>query len=205
MTRHRSRSPSKPARHGKLRLIGGDFKRRQLPILDRPGLRPTPDRVRETLFNWIGPLSGTHVLDAFAGSGALGLEALSRGAASLTLIEKDRQAARQLEDNLTTLDVRARATLHRLDALTWLDSAKPTPYGLVFLDPPFGQGLADPICALLERGGWLTEQAMIYLEVEQALIPNVPAHWRLEKQTRAGETQARLYRRTPLAEGDTDA
>ena len=97
-----SRGQAKPP--GKLRIIGGDFRRRQLPVLDHPGLRPTPDRVRETLFNWLGQaLYGKQVLDLFAGTGALGIESLSRGAAEVTFVERDAQVASHIRENLTIL------------------------------------------------------------------------------------------------------
>ncbi|WP_108447365.1 16S rRNA (guanine(966)-N(2))-methyltransferase RsmD [Halomonas denitrificans] len=182
---------------GRLRLIGGDFRRRQLPVLDHPGLRPTPDRVRETLFNWLtAAVPGARVLDLFAGTGALGLEALSRGAREAVFVEADARVARQLADNLATLGASERATLHTTEAQAFLASPA-APFSLVFLDPPFHRGLAADCCAALEAGGWLAEEASIYLETESSLAPDVPASWQLHREVRAGDSTGRLYRRRP--------
>lgn len=199
MTRQRSsrsstsrRPAAKPP--GKLRIIGGDFRRRQLPVLDRPGLRPTPDRVRETLFNWLGQaLYGKAVLDLFAGTGALGIEALSRGAAQVTFVERDRQVAEHISRNLETLKA-DKGQVTAADAEGFL-AQRAAPYDVVFLDPPFHQGLAAECCRALETGGWLATDAMIYLETERGLTPEVPAHWALHRETHAGESTARLYQR----------
>ncbi|MGM1052526.1 MAG: 16S rRNA (guanine(966)-N(2))-methyltransferase RsmD [Pseudomonadota bacterium] len=179
---------------GRLRIIGGDYRRRLLPVLDSPGLRPTPDRVRETLFNWLtADLPGARVLDLFAGTGALGLEALSRGARQASFVERDPRVARQLEENLATLDATPRGRVITADAATFL-AGPPAPCSLVFLDPPFRQGLAEPCCAALEAG-WLTDKAFIYLECEAEREPAVPATWRLHREVRAGDSHGRLYRR----------
>ncbi|WNK20740.1 16S rRNA (guanine(966)-N(2))-methyltransferase RsmD [Halomonas piscis] len=203
MKRKRSSRPGRPnARHaaapqgGKLRVIGGEFRRRQLPVPDRPGLRPTPDRVRETLFNWLGQrLDGERVLDAFAGTGALGIEALSRGAAQVTFIEQDSRAATQLERNLATLKADGGRVLST-DARAFLEAGNAgEPFDLVLLDPPFHQGWVSACCADLERGGWLAAGARIYLEAEATLMPAVPGSWLLHRQADAGDTAARLYQR----------
>ncbi|WP_346795813.1 16S rRNA (guanine(966)-N(2))-methyltransferase RsmD [Halomonas sp. Bachu 37] len=187
-----SRSQPQARSGGKLRIIGGEFRRRLLPVLESPGLRPTPDRVRETLFNWLGPqLGGARALDLFAGTGALGIEALSRGAAEVQFVERDPQVAEQLRANLVSLALDQPVTAQ--DASAFLATSQ-QPFSLVFLDPPFHQGLAAPCCAALENG-WLTEQAYIYLETEASLSPQVPASWQLHRETRAGEGIARLYRR----------
>ncbi|WFM70898.1 16S rRNA (guanine(966)-N(2))-methyltransferase RsmD [Halomonas sp. CKK8] len=208
MTRRRpsSRKPRQPAKGpgrrtpGRLRLIGGDFRRRQLPVLDRPGLRPTPDRVRETLFNWLATaVPGARVLDLFAGTGALGLEALSRGARQVVFVERDAQVARQLDDNLRALEATERAQLVTADAQAFLAGA-PTPFSLVFLDPPFRQELAGTCCHALEAG-WLAEEALIYVETESSLPPEVPASWQLHREVRAGDSTGRLYRRHPPGTG----
>ena len=203
MTRQRSpRSSSRssashgaPSRQpGKLRIIGGDYRRRQLPVLDRPGLRPTPDRVRETLFNWLGQqLYGQRVLDLFAGTGALGIEALSRGAIYVDFVERDSTVAAHITQNLATLGA-TRGYVTPRDALLFLCQPA-SPYDLVFLDPPFHQALAAPCCNALEQAGWLSADAMIYLETERALTPSVPANWQLHRETQAGESTARLYQR----------
>ena len=205
MKRQRSpRSSSRPSTSrrgsakplGKLRIIGGDFRRRQLPVLDHPGLRPTPDRIRETLFNWLGQaLYGKQVLDLFAGTGALGIESLSRGAAQVTFVERDIHVAALIRENLTTLKT-TQGKVVTADAQTFVNTSG-QPMNVVFLDPPFHQGLAAPCCAALESGGWLASDAMIYLETEQSLTPAVPANWQLYRETRAGESIARLYQRLP--------
>ncbi|WP_404376680.1 16S rRNA (guanine(966)-N(2))-methyltransferase RsmD [Vreelandella aquamarina] len=188
------RGPSKPP--GKLRIIGGDFRRRQLPVLDHPGLRPTPDRVRETLFNWLGQaLYGKQVLDLFAGTGALGIESLSRGASQVIFVERDTHVAALIRDNLATLGA-SQGQVETADAQAFL-ARQGQPVDLVFLDPPFHQGLAAPCCTALEAGGWLASDAMIYLETEQSLTPTVPANWQLYRETQAGESIARLYQRVP--------
>lgn len=190
----RSLTQQKGKRPGKLRIIGGEFRRRQLPVLDIPGLRPTPDRVRETLFNWLGQqLDGQQVLDLFAGTGALGIEAVSRGAAWVDFVERDPQVSAQLTANLALLNITA-SGVHINDAQAYLNRPA-KPYTLVFLDPPFHQQLAAPCCSALESSGWLTAEAMIYLETETSLTPEVPANWQLQRETQAGESTARLYQR----------
>jgi 16S rRNA (guanine966-N2)-methyltransferase len=202
MTRRRSSPRSRPGARspqgsGRLRIIGGEFRRRLLPVLDSPGLRPTPDRVRETLFNWLAAVTpGARVLDLFTGTGALGLEALSRGAATALFVERDTRVARALADNLQTLGAAQRGRVQGGDALAFL-AAGPTadaPFSLVFLDPPFRQDLAEPCCERLEQG-WLTPDAWVYLETETALEVCVPANWSLHREVRAGDSTARLYRR----------
>ena len=190
------RGPAKPP--GKLRIIGGDFRRRQLPVLDHPGLRPTPDRVRETLFNWLGQhLFGKQVLDLFAGTGALGFEALSRGASNVTFVERDSRVAALISENIITLGA-SNGRVVSTDALAFLNQPCQQPADVVFLYPPFHQGLADPCCSALETGGWLADDAMIYLETEKSLSPNVPTNWQLYRETQAGESAARLYLRKPV-------
>ncbi|MGM0694259.1 MAG: 16S rRNA (guanine(966)-N(2))-methyltransferase RsmD [Pseudomonadota bacterium] len=207
--RHASpRKPRRPARTrgpaGRLRLIGGEYRRRQLPVLDRPGLRPTPDRVRETLFNWLaGVTPGARALDLFAGTGALGLEALSRGARNTLFVERDPTVAAQLADNLAALGAGERASLVTADARDFL-AGPPTPFSLVFLDPPFHQGLAGACCHALEAG-WLAEDALVYVETESALVPEVPASWRLHREVRAGDSTGRLYHRHPPRSPHGDA
>ncbi|MBS9403057.1 16S rRNA (guanine(966)-N(2))-methyltransferase RsmD [Halomonas sp. TRM85114] len=201
MTPRRSpsrRSRRSPGVNGTLRLIGGEYRRRRLPVLDSPGLRPTPDRVRETLFNWLATLTpGARVLDLFAGTGALGLEALSRGASEACFVECDPQVARQLADNLATLGAEPCGRVVTSDAVAFL-GREPSPHSLVFIDPPFHQGFAAACCAALEAG-WLGEDAFIYLETEAMLEPEVPAHWQLHREVRAGDSHGRLYRRQVVA------
>ena len=141
-----------------LRLIGGRFRGRRLPFPDQPGLRPTPDRVRETLFNWLAPvIVGARCLDAFAGSGALGFEAASRGAGEVVLIERSPLVARQLQVNAQTLGA-AEVRIQQADTLQWLAAAG-HPFDIVFLDPPFADDLLMPAIAHLAEHGWLAPGA----------------------------------------------
>lgn len=184
-----------------MRIIGGEYRRRLLPVLDSPGLRPTPDRVRETLFNWLAAATpGARVLDLFAGSGALGLEALSRGAAAARFVERDTRVAQALAENLQTLGAAERGRVQTGDVLAFLAAPDAdAPFNLVFLDPPFRQNLAEPCCEQLEQG-WLGDAAWIYLETESSLEVRVPANWTLHREVRAGDSTGRLYRRlTSLA------
>lgn len=188
-----------------LRIIGGQWRSRRLEFPDDlPGLRPTPDRVRETLFNWLTPvLPGARCLDLFAGSGALGMEALSRGAAETVFVEHHPRAVHALRDNLTRLHAQG-AKVERADALTWLRQPG-TPFEIVLLDPPFGEGLLEPACALLEQGGWLAADAWIYLEAEAAQpAPLLPAHWALHQDKTAGTVAYRLARRGCSASSDSE-
>lgn len=184
------------AASGKLRIIGGDYRRRQLTVLSRAGLRPTPARLRETLFNWLGQsLHGHRGLDLFAGTGALGIEALSRGARDLVFVERDRQVAAQITTNLASLGAEAGQVLN-LDAERYL-SQPGSSFDLAFLDPPFHQQLVQPCCSMLETNEWLAPHAKIYLECEPSLTPETPDNWILHRETRAGDTIARLYLRMP--------
>lgn len=189
-----------PGRHP-LRIIGGQWRGRKLPFPDIPGLRPTPDRVRETLFNWLQQdIVNSHCLDLFAGSGALGLEALSRGAASVVLVENHPLAARQLQQHLTTLGS-ARGQLVQQNALAYLQQPPAQPFDIVFLDPPFHQNLLAPCTELLERKGWLADPAWIYLEAEHSLgqLP-LPANWTLHRSKTAGQVGYHLARRAQACE-----
>ncbi|USD37564.1 16S rRNA (guanine(966)-N(2))-methyltransferase RsmD [Ferrimonas sp. SCSIO 43195] len=181
---------------GQVRIISGKYRGRKLPVADLQGLRPTTDRVRETLFNWLqGDTLNARVLDCFAGSGALGLEALSRHAASVTLCELDKGAASQLQRNLTTLGA-DNATVICGDSLHRLSTSATETYDLVFIDPPFHKGLAQPVIDRLDQHGWLNDNALIYLETETDLAPlAIPANWQPLKQKQAGQVCYRLYQR----------
>ena len=175
-----------------VRLIGGQWKRSKLPVADRPGLRPTPDRVRETLFNWLGQdLSGWRVLDAFAGSGALGFEAASRGAAETLLLERDPALVASLDASRQRLGATA-LRVQRSDALSWMGSAEPARWDLVLLDPPFDAALAQPAVALATP--LLAEGGLLYLETGEAPAEALPGlePWR---HLRAGAVHASLWRR----------
>ena len=174
-----------------LRIIGGQWRSRRLSFPMLPGLRPTPDRVRETLFNWLAPIvEGARCLDLFAGSGALGLEALSRGAAEVVFVEHDHRAAQALRNNLYKLDATER--VHEADALAWLQHTTSQPFDIVLLDPPFGLGLLNPVCALLAGGGWLAAGAMVYLESEPDAPLQLPAGMAMVRDKRAGQVAYRL-------------
>lgn len=196
---------SKPQKAtGKLRIIGGEWRRRLLPVLDLPGLRPTTDRVRETLFNWLQQdIPGARCLDLFAGSGALGFEAASRGAASVTLLELQSGAYQMLLDNINTLAAAAAGSaaadalnVQQQDALEWLLNAAAQPYDVVFVDPPFAAKLLARSCELLEQRGWLAPEACIYLEMDsKQALPALPDCWKIVKQKKAGQVSYCLARR----------
>jgi 16S rRNA (guanine(966)-N(2))-methyltransferase RsmD len=174
-----------------VRIVGGRWKRSKLPVLARPGLRPTPDRVRETLFNWLGQdLTGWRVLDAFAGSGALGFEAASRGAARVLMLERDAALLRLLAATRERLQASA-VEVHAADALIWMAGAEATGFDLLLLDPPFDAGLhATAIAAaprLLAPAGWL------YVEAGEALEP--PTGCQPYRHLKAGAVHAHLWRR----------
>lgn len=196
----------KPTRaaSGQIRIIGGQWRGRKLPVPDSPGLRPTTDRVRETLFNWLAPsMVSARCLDCFAGSGALGLEALSRYASAATLIEMERGVAQQLQQNLATLKA-ANAKVVNTNTLTFLNQPG-TPHDIVFVDPPFRKGLLDDTLRLLEDNGWLADDALIYVESEvENGLPPVPLHWDLHREKVAGQVVYRLYHRTAQGEHNAD-
>jgi 16S rRNA (guanine966-N2)-methyltransferase len=183
-----------------LRIIGGTWRGRRLRFPAQAAIRPTPDRVRETLFNWLGAsVAGARCLDLFAGSGALGLEALSRGAASVQFIERDPVAARELARILEEWRApSATWSVRRADALAWLASLGEgaMPFDIVFVDPPFDSDLAAAAADRLERRGWLAERALIYLEhASRAALPALPERWTVRKSGRAGEVGYHLLER----------
>lgn len=179
---------------GKVRILGGRLRGSVLDVGDAPGLRPTPARVRETVFNWLQPvLDGARCLDLFAGTGALGIEALSRGAAEVVFVERDATAARMLQANLTRLK-QDRGHVHRGDALAFLDGT-PQAFDIVFLDPPFANDLWTAAAQRLESGGWLRAHALIHVESPAGQAPSVPDHWQLHRERIAGDVRHALYRR----------
>lgn len=178
---------------GQIRIIGGQWRGRKLPVADLPGLRPTTDRVKETLFNWLQfELRDARVLDVFAGTGSLGFEALSRGARELVMIEKAVNAAQQLQSNITTLTAQARATVICADALATLHD-KLGLFNVVFLDPPFNQALLQPCIDQLAAGNLVANQGWVYIECEQHLTFITPSSWRLHREKTAGQVAYRLY------------
>ncbi len=206
----------------KLRIIGGAWRSRQLGFVDAPGLRPTPARVRETLFNWLQyDISGKQCLDLYAGSGALGFEAASRGAKSVIQVESNIHACRSLRDNAVALSAEA-IDIVQSDVLRYLET-DPLVFDVVFLDPPFGLNLVLPTCQSLEENGWLAKHAKIYVETERnfdfscgasmprtltgglamqigdiadlSLAISMPENWRLLKSKTAGEVGYHLFER----------
>lgn len=174
-----------------LRIIGGRYRGRKLNFAAVDGLRPTGDRIRETLFNWLAPeLPGARCLDLFAGSGALGLEALSRGAGEVLMCEQDKQAAACIANSLTVLGDSG-GQLHTGDSLSFLQQP-PQPFDVVFLDPPFGAGLWQAVIDAL--GPWLAVDALVYIESETDTAYCVPASWQLHRDKRAGKVRYCLYR-----------
>lgn len=181
--------------NGQIRLIGGQWRGRKLPVLNSEGLRPTSDRIKETLFNWLMfDIRQCLCLDLFAGSGSLGFEALSRGAREVVLVEKNTQVSKQLQLNLATLP-NATGQVINTDALQYLQSAA-QPFDLVFLDPPFHRELLPQACQLLEENSWLSENAKIYIEHEQGSeLLAIPSNWQLLKDKQAGQVIYQLYQR----------
>ena len=183
-----------------LRIIGGQWRSRKLEFPDVAGLRPTPDRVRETLFNWLAPvIAGARCLDLFAGSGALGFEALSRGAAEVIMVERDTAAVAQLRANLAILKA-ANAQVIQGDALEFLADGHDAlaPFDIVFVDPPYHRGLIEPCCAQLENRNWLTSRAYIYLEAEASLQTfQLPPTYTCIRDKRAGQVGYHLALREP--------
>ena len=179
-----------------LRIIGGTWRGRRLRFPATEALRPTPDRVRETLFNWLsGRVIGARCLDLFAGSGALGLEALSRGAARVVFVEHQQVVARELTRLLAEWSARETGEVRRDDALRFLGGPA-EPFDVVFLDPPFESDLASAAAARLEAGGWLADRALIYLEsAARADLPPLPRGWAVLKAKRAGEVGYHLLER----------
>lgn len=183
-------APSRPA--GKIRIIGGQLRNSRLAVPDAPGLRPTPERVRETVFNWLqAHVGGARCLDLFAGTGALGIEALSRSAADVVFVERDARLAAGLRDNLQRLK-QERGRVVNADALAWLEQES-APFDLVFLDPPFAQDLWQPAAAALVRRKLLKPGALVYVETPLAAVPALPADWRLHREGRGGDVRHALY------------
>ncbi|MFP4647611.1 MAG: 16S rRNA (guanine(966)-N(2))-methyltransferase RsmD [Halorhodospira sp.] len=183
----------KRRRAGQLRIIGGQWRGRKLPVPEG-SVRPSSDRVRETLFNWLTPsLPGARCLDLFAGTGALGLEALSRGANEAVLVEHDRHIAETLRRNLHNLHATG-GQVAAVDALTYLRGLA-SPFEIVFLDPPYWGDLLAPCCQTLAERGWLAASAYVYIEAHAGTgLPALPAGWALSREGRAGQCHYSLLR-----------
>ena len=183
-----------------VRVIGGSWKRSKLPVLDRPGLRPTPDRVRETLFNWLGQnLAGWRCVDAFAGTGALGFEAASRGAAEAVLLERDPALVASLQASKLRLKAEA-VRIERSDALQWLARAPAASFDLVFLDPPFDAPLLAPalqsVARIVVPGGFVYAEAGA--SIEASALPGIGLE--PHRSGRAGAVHFQLLRRPAAAQ-----
>jgi 16S rRNA (guanine966-N2)-methyltransferase len=177
---------------GRIRIIGGGLRGSRLDVPVSPGLRPTPDRLRETLFNWLMPwIGGARCLDLFAGTGALGIEALSRGAAEAVFVERDAALATALRANLARL--KTAGEVAEVPALDWLRRT-PRPFDIVFLDPPFDHNLWLPALAALEHG-WLAEHTLVYVESPRDAVPRLPPAWGTWREATAGAVRGALYRR----------
>lgn len=188
------------ANSNQVRIIGGVHRGRRLHFSAAQGLRPTADRVRETLFNWLQfDVPGSRSLDLFAGSGVLGFEALSRGAASVTMVESQRKVMLELEKNAQLLG--AGDSVNRIfsDALRWLDQGREPGYesfDIVFLDPPFNQNLLQPAIDKLEGNDWLVRRSLVYIEQDlHEQEPQLPGNWRVIRDKTAGQVRYRLIER----------
>ena len=201
MTRPRRPNPPRStppaAQAGAVRIIGGRWRGTRLPVADMAGLRPTGDRMRETLFNWLQTLvPGARVLDLFAGSGALGLESLSRGAAEAVLVEKSGALVAGLRELAGRLPGGEAACIVQADALAWLDMAvnEGRSFDIAFVDPPFDGGLWDG--ALQRLLPLMAENAAIYIEAPAAMpAQHLPPEWRLHRESGTRDVACRLYRR----------
>jgi 16S rRNA (guanine966-N2)-methyltransferase len=189
------KQPNQKTPTGSIRIIAGKYRGRKLPVLMADGLRPTTDRIKETVFNWLMPyIHNTNCLDCFAGAGSLGFEALSRGAAQVTLIELNKVAAKQLQANKQLLKAE-NIIITNTNTLNFLKSSKKQNYDLVFIDPPFRQNLITQTAELLNNG-WLAEHALIYIEMEAENNQQLPCNWQLLKEKVAGQVAYRLYQIT---------
>ena len=181
-----------------LRIIGGAWRGRKLTFTPGPGLRPTADRVRETLFNWLAPvIHGARCLDLYAGSGALGLEAASRGAAEVVLVDAAAQVVSSLREQVAILNA-VQVQVVQSDVSQWLSGqgqGRSPHFDIVFLDPPFHEHLLPGDMEQLEQGGWLSDAAWIYIEAEKSMQLELPGNWQVYREKQAGEIGYSLVRR----------
>ena len=194
--------PAPRIEHGKVRIIGGRWRGTRLPVPVSPGLRPSGDRVRETLFNWLMPvLAGAQVVDVFAGTGALGLEAVSRGAAHAVLVERDAALAQSLRDTVARLSAQGSVEVAHGDALAWLGRQAAASFDVAFVDPPFDADLWQPtLAALLPK---LAQGAWLYVESPPEQAPALPREWALYREGRTREVRYALYRAPDPRGADT--
>lgn len=183
---------------GLVRIIAGKWRGRRLQVPNVNGLRPTPDRVRETVFNWLAPsIASSYCLDLFAGSGALGFEALSRGAAFVEMVDQSTEVVQLLQEELSVFQAQ-NARIYRAEVPKQLHTVS-RPFDIVFLDPPYQADLLLPCCFYLEDHGFLAESAYIYLEARQLIKDNeLPANWRLLKSQQAGQVFYHLAHRVKI-------
>ena len=187
---------NKQPKNGFVRIISGQYRGRKLPVKDIEGLRPTTDRIKETVFNWLmQDIRDAKVLDCFSGSGSLGFEALSRFAQSTTFIELDKQVATVIGDNIKTLQLN-NANVLNYNTLEYLNQPADECFDIVFVDPPFRKGLAKACCDLLEKNNWLIEEALVYVEIEKELNFEAPKNWQILKEKMAGQVLCRVYIRS---------
>jgi len=187
--------PNQLSSPGEVRIIAGDWRGRKLPVLSQTGLRPTSDRMRETLFNWLQyDIAGARLLDAFAGSGALGFEALSRGASDVVFLEKNPSVANQLKANLQLLKI-DNAQIMQVDSQAWLAQPAFMQFDGVFIDPPFHQGLVEPIVQQLIHHKWLRHQAWLVIEQEKSLEwPANLINFQLYREKTTSQSRVGLWR-----------
>lgn len=180
----------------KIRIIGGTWRSRTIKFVDAEGLRPTPNRVRETLFNWLqDDINGSRCLDLYAGSGALSFEAVSRGASHVVQVENNPLACKALKENAIALNSTQINSVQK-DVFAYL-AGKSEVFDVVFIDPPFSMNLVTQSCQLLEENGWLADYAKIYVETENnpQLQTEIPSNWRQLKNKTAGEVRFQLFER----------
>lgn len=179
-----------------LRIIAGEWGGRKLHFPDVPNLRPTPDRVRETIFNWLMPvIQGARCLDLFAGSGALGLEALSRGAQFATFVDSQKKVIHSITEHLDLLKAGDKAETILFDGIKYLNGQS-KPFDVVFIDPPYQLQYMEKVVPLLEQNGWLAKPAKIYLEIEKKKsLPELPLNWRCLKDKTSGDVHYYLFQR----------
>jgi 16S rRNA (guanine966-N2)-methyltransferase len=189
-----SGSGHRSGKQSQVRIIGGQWRGRKLTFTPTDGLRPTGDRIRETLFNWLAAsITGAHCADLFAGSGALGLEALSRGAVHCDFVDCSSPALAQVSDHLKLLGACGKGACHPVSALQFLQAAS-APYDIVFIDPPFKLDLVESVCATLSQKQLLRENALVYIEMGATQpTPKVPPSWSLLREKHAGRVTYRLF------------
>ncbi len=185
---------------GEVRVIAGLWRGRKLPVLNAEGLRPTTDRIKETLFNWLMmDVTNARCLDCFAGSGSLGIEALSRQAQAVVFLEKFATAAQQLKKNLASLKT-DKGTVINTDTLAYLaQKNNDNPFDIIFIDPPFHHQFVPQILPLLQQNNWLAENALIYVETEKNHPPlPLAENWQIIKEKSAGMVTSRLIQVTTI-------